>query len=54
MHGGTPETKVSELLRWRDYQSRRRLLRNARPIYQTRIQAPSRDGVILEKPFVRP
>ncbi len=29
MHDDTPETKVSEFLYWRDYQSRRRLLRSA-------------------------
>jgi hypothetical protein len=29
MRVGTPETEVSELLRVRDYQSRRRLLRSA-------------------------
>lgn len=31
MHDGTPETEVSELLLLRDYQSRRRRLRNALP-----------------------
>lgn len=45
MRDGTPETEVSELLHWRDYQSRRRLLRNASEAYQTGMPSPSRcDG----------
>ena len=31
MHGSTPEIEISELLCWRDYQSRRCPLRSAEP-----------------------